>query len=425
MFFLFQIMDPILLRQCAEALRDVVNVDVDSTEEFVRVAMENESLHPLLILMVNMRANRRSRVSWGTLLKQLSRGVFTRPAMSVLRCAYLVYQVLRFQAYPLTGRPRQTVPAIDIPERLAVEMMRMGVALPLTRSRVRIHVRAMQCMRELWELLATTGCVIWLDNFFKPRYVGNPAVGYATLNCSVMAVWATLLIPRTVPHDAELGWMLERRRERMQLVVDFATTTSSALRNVALQSDLTPLEVRVPLDTPRHGVTSIPWTPAMLTAVCVTSQLGMLEMIKVCADFCLRTRTGVAPLLTDVNLYYRMMRWLTGASTLRWDFPALLRCMPPLFGIWHAYKYCVQRLAREFHPLMVYLAQGTVDVGSHQATSPGLRSYELLLAAVLLTPAHLRKGFRVLARHHRQRWEEMQALVESNPENNTSLLLLI
>ena len=84
-------MDPILLRRCAESLRDVVDVDVDSTAEFTRVAAQNESLHRLLILMVNMRVNRRTRVSWGKLLKQLSRGVFTRPATSLLRCAYLVY----------------------------------------------------------------------------------------------------------------------------------------------------------------------------------------------------------------------------------------------------------------------------------------------------------------------------------------------
>ena len=230
---------------------------------------------------------------------------------------------------------------MDIARRLAQQLRQQGVALPLARSRQTIHGRALEALLLLWEALALTGCVLWMDNFYQPRYVANPAVGYASLNSTVLSVWLTNQVPRTVPHDVDLGWMIGRRQRRMQLVLDFWLTTA-VLRDHSLENELSSADVRVPLDVHCTEVHSVQWHPATLSDTCVSSQHGLVDFLAVCGDFCAQSRTRVAPLLVDINLHYRLLRLACGRPTLLCDFPATLRCLPPLFGIWHAYKYCVQ-----------------------------------------------------------------------------------
>ena len=43
-------------------------------------------------------------------------------------------------------------------------------------------------LRETWGAAAGQSCALWFDNYYKPRYVSNPAIGYATLNCSALAI---------------------------------------------------------------------------------------------------------------------------------------------------------------------------------------------------------------------------------------------
>ena len=66
-----------------------------------------------------------------------------------------------------------------------------------------------------------------------------------------------------------------------------------------------------------------------------------------------------------------------------------------------------RRYGREFNSLVIYLASGTVPVGSQHATYPVLRSYELLLAAVLMAPQGARTGFLARAEVGRADWDTL------------------
>ena len=62
---------------------------------------------------------------------------------------------------------------------------------------------------------------------------------------------------------------------------------------------------------------------------------------------------------------------------------AYLRALPPpLYGIWHPYKYCVEMLHRRFLPLFVYMQQGTVAATTLVTSHPQLRSVELWVGAM-------------------------------------------
>ena len=61
------------------------------------------------------------------------------------------------------------------------------------------------------------------------------------------------------------------------------------------------------------------------------------------------------PLLVDKNIDYRVRKMCYSATWLRWDMRAYLQALPPLYGIWHPYKYCVEMLHRRFLPLFVFM----------------------------------------------------------------------
>ena len=98
----------------------------------------------------------------------------------------------------------------------------------------------------------------------------------------------------------------------------------------------------------------------------------------------------------DVNIHYRLLKAAWSASFGRWDVPSLLQTVPPLFGLWHGYKYVVIQVARQFHSAVWYLIRGTLRVGDHTPTSPTLRTYELLFAALLQVPQTLKDDLAVM-----------------------------
>ena len=141
---------------------------------------------------------------------------------------------------------------------------------------------------------------------------------------------------------------------------------------------------------------SLPWTPLVLSDVTVSSNEGLLLVLEQCQVICSRTKCGVAPLLVDVNIHYRVLKMACSRTMVEWDIPALLKCLPPVFGLWHAYKYVVVVVIRIHHSVLWYLVHGSLAEGAKCPTSPGLRAYELVIAALLLAPLELRTGWRDL-----------------------------
>jgi hypothetical protein len=84
--------------------------------------------------------------------------------------------------------------------------------------------------------------------------------------------------------------------------------------------------------------------------------------------------------------------------------------VPPLFGVWHAYKYCVIQVARKLHSCLWYAIRGTLPDGAHVPTGPPLRSYELAFAGLLQAPLSLRQRITRM----RQQWQQLYQQDEQN-----------
>lgn len=75
-------------------------------------------------------------------------------------------------------------------------------------------------------------------------------------------------------------------------------------------------------------------------------------------------------------------------------FHQVLRTCPPLYRVWHAYRYTIAQLHRTHFPLFTYLQRGTLAEGTQVPTTTRTRSMELLLAALLRLPLSERSAIR-------------------------------
>ena len=68
---------------------------------------------------------------------------------------------------------------------------------------------------------------------------------------------------------------------------------------------------------------------------------------------------GVVPLLIDENVHYHLLKLLYGNKCGLWQVLRSLARVPLVYGVWHAYTFCVTQTDRAFFPLLTYLRNGT------------------------------------------------------------------
>ena len=129
------------------------------------------------------------------------------------------------------------------------------------------------------------------------------------------------------------------------------------------------VNLRVPLDFHRVDVRALQWKPLMLVNDVTSSQLGLLAVLQSLSMLCDQTASPT-PLLVDINIHYRIQRMLYNPAYARWDVQAKLERCPPLFAVWHAYKYCCTVVRRHFF----YIERGTVT--AWLPSNPHLRNME-------------------------------------------------
>ena len=144
--------------------------------------------------------------------------------------------------------------------------------------------------------------------------------------------------------------------------------------------------------------------------MCVSSQTGLLRFLRFSGRLAARSQCGVAPVLVDENIHYRLPKLAWSEPFLRWDVPQYLQVVPPLFGVWHAYKYCVMQVARKLHSCLWYAIRGTLPAGAHVPTGPPLRSYEFAFAGLLQAPLSLRQRLT----ERRKQWAALHRQDERN-----------
>ena len=182
----------------------------------------------------------------------------------------------------------------------------------------------------------------------------------------------------SVPHLDVRGssWAAELVRYHALFWEQIAAVTE---RDVGLD------DFRVPLDLVRGPVQSVQWFPLLLTGKAVQRNESLVELLGMFSVVRDHSRFPM-PLLVDLDVWYRLVKLSFGVQTQRWDVAGLLRTMPPLYGVWHPYKYTLTLVYRQFHSFFCFLKNGEVPSDFRCSAVVDIRAVELFIAALLVIP---------------------------------------
>ena len=369
---------------------------------------EDHDLRGLLLFVMSLRKRRSRPGLYQTVLDTLRTPDTKQPrwVSLLMREVYGVYCSLRRSAARRSQQPEfQPEVALPVGRRLVHQLQFHGVTLPLM-GKWELAKAATDTLRRLWSAMRGRGVVLWFDNFFKPRYVYNPARLHGTLNATVMSVLGTgsMTTGHNWPDPADLG--VRQQRALQWLMGSFARLLQRT--ETVADTNLTSRHFRVPLDAPRRAVTSLPWRPFSLNDDVVQTQQQLLKILAFCHRIVSTHVRPPMPLLVDENIAYRVQKMCYAQPTQSWAVRGFLRDLPVLYGVWHPYKYVVEVVYRTFLPLFVFLLRGTVPVGFAIPSLIKLRTQEMWLGAILLIPLQDRRRLHHLAVRLQQDLDTLQ-----------------
>ena len=175
--------------------------------------------------------------------------------------------------------------------------------------------------------------------------------------------------------------LVGRRLELGRELLDYHDTFLQTLSYVQTMG-LVAGDIRVPLDVVRSTGNSPRWCPLAVSACPVTSQVGLIRMLGWCEEISQHAALPL-PLCVDENIHYRLLKLAYGQKTHRYDFRGVLARCPPLYGVWHAYKYVVTLVHRVFFSQFVFLANGEVAPGRTFPSKLRLRTVEMMIATLM------------------------------------------
>ena len=238
-----------------------VGILYHTAADFLDAFRREDAVSAFVHLILSSRQNRRTRHTYDEALHTArTSAVLPRWLHDVIGAAFATYCVVRRSAAPNEPRPR-VVPhgGMQIPRRVQRILQRHGVMGQTHSDRRNMHQKAMDNLTVLWHSMDGVHCAVWLDNYYRRRFVANPATGYTALSCSVLSVLHIRRIPMC-PLPPTINDML---RARVTLAQNIATEARELVAFVkqmvarTIQYD----EIRVPLDVPRTGVQSMQWQP--------------------------------------------------------------------------------------------------------------------------------------------------------------------
>ena len=309
--------------------------------------------------------------------------ILPRWVKAALIAAFNLYCVVRTAAAPRRRQPCVfTQAAISVPEGIVRAMRRCGVTWLSERHRERMCQRAM----EVWDSLLlglTQQChVIWFDNYYRRRRGHNPLEPDLSLNCTAVA-----LLPLSHPLPPHPGFTaIGDLFLRCRLLAQSIRKEYDALKGdiaILMDEGHDVSQIRAPLDFLRPAVVRPPWRPFMLVDYQTSKNADVACLLRELYDDVAGRSPNPTPLLLDEKIHHQLLRFMYGRGYQEWDAAALLRRMPPLFGVWHAYKQTVVQVWREFHPFFLYAVRGTISPGTTFPCKVSLRSIEATVAAML------------------------------------------
>ena len=173
-----------------------------------------------------------------------------RWAESVMQDAFGIYRVTRHQAAPMLELPVVDARAcLTLSRQTARLLGHAGMPVQELVVRRPLLERAGEQLTWLMDSLRRRGCVLWVDNYSRPRYVYHPAImGHAQLNCTVTSMLHLQGMRPFIGLVAFSGWERVRGWVVNQLASQWTRMTGVIQQlNAARLRGMVQKDVRVPL----------------------------------------------------------------------------------------------------------------------------------------------------------------------------------
>lgn len=246
----------------------------------------------------------------------------------------------------------ETLPAEDfhITKRARAELSAGGLC---RKREVPVSTRLSQADARVAEVLRSE-CVIWADQFAKPRYSKNPSgrrnLSLATTALALLPIASSRTYFTGLPAVGHLSAPMADVMNRIDTSVSMFREQYAKLIALPLPLDA----LRCPLDVRRPDLLGAKqWVPFRMSANCVTSAAGLHAAMQEIAGVSNRRLSGTIPLLCDVAIWYSYIKSLYCFGLSDLPMRSFFHSVAPLFGIWHPYKYCVDKLYHAFLPYFV------------------------------------------------------------------------
>jgi hypothetical protein len=323
---------------------------------------------------IMLRKSRRHRSS----IAAVKRYPGLRRHCLLVDAAWSLYCLMRRRATPLGSMPKMARD-VDLPRSQLRAEIKAGKA---HHSCGHLANRANRAARKTWLFVHRKPVVLWIDNYFYGTSAQRAPHKDPSQNATAMAMFVqTDAFPYFAGQPA--------LRELYRAIGGVATQLRNEDRRIpstlrTLRADANWATLRCPLDKLRDPkvVTGPKWRPLMLTPEVISSTKGLVNSLRFAADM-KDHLSGLVPVLVDENIHYRTLKLLYGQKMAQWRVPEALRHVPLLYGVWHAYKFCVTHVARRFYPLVVYFRKGTLKPGEKVSMYPEFATVEHLFAALL------------------------------------------
>ena len=291
--------------------------------------------------------------------------------------AYNLFCLLRLMAVPNQRVVAPAMEAMALPRRERLALARTGLLRYAQRN---LAEAAQTRLQGTWEELRGRQVVLWMDNFYKRRYGVNPSRDDLKLDATALCALVTPVMgpPPAWPTLVELATGVVPAATRVQ---DSEACLLASLEELDAGVGLG--DVRVPLDVVREPCRSLQWLPLSLEPLSVGSNLDFLQALLILQAVQQHTQRA-APVIVDENIHYRLLRLLYAQNHAAHDVVPLVRHLPFLYGVWHAYKFCVTHAYRTFFSLFTFLHRGELAAGETVASHPKLAFMERMVASVWL-----------------------------------------
>ena len=202
---------------------------------------------------------------------------------------------------------------------------------------------------DIAEALVGTVGLFWVDNYNRVHFRNRPAQREAHVNgTAVAAIAALAAVPTGYEGFPSLPLLVRRvnpaAAELRSLEADFAFHLVNKLTTID------PSIMRVPCDVFRYGVQAADWWPYDVQPLNISTSEGLVDVLAYVQSEAACLGLLMSPILCDVNIFWRILRFMFSASYVHLDVHCALHSSPVVFGIWHCYVHCVKRVWAVFRP---------------------------------------------------------------------------